>query len=106
MAAGESDGDAERVVGWLAKEISEKDSSFRESGEVFLSDPPRSNKSLTVSISQIHASVFGGSRSKEFVEEIVRGLCDRNFLRPSTGEFRQGRGRKPSPKFEVKPRSV
>jgi hypothetical protein len=85
--------EARRVVRWLTNKA-----QFPESLNS-LKEPQREIKR-----SDIHAGVWGGSRSVEEMERVLDLLCKHNVLRPKAeNERRPGPGRQPSPRYEVNP---
>src|SRR5262249_13713429 len=85
--------EAGRVAAWLPRGISLNSLNNLNGGGPF-----------TVSTSEVHVNVFGGRRKVEEVEDIMGLLVKLNYLRQQQdGQKRYGRGRKPSPRFEVNP---
>jgi hypothetical protein len=85
--------DASRVVAWLPRCISLNSLNILNGVAPF-----------TVSTSEVHVGVFGGRKKVEQVEEVMGLLVKLNYLRPrEDGPKGRGRGRSPSPRFEVNP---
>jgi hypothetical protein len=84
--------DARRALTWLARHEGELSESLNSL-----------NQSRCVSRSDLHAKVFGGSRSVDDVDSVLALLLKHGYLRLVPQPERQGPGRKPSPTYEVHP---
>jgi hypothetical protein len=82
--------DVRRVVKWLTNSRNCRKS--REGGGTFI-----------VKESEIHGSVWGGSRPVESTRQIIRLVADMGYLRPLPLELRPGPGNRPSPRYQVNP---
>src|SRR5262249_52752295 len=83
--------DARRSVRWLADRLSVNSVKTVKGG------------TLSVSRRDLHAEVFGGSRSVGEVDQLLDLLVRHGYLRPAVAQERQGRGRAPSPRYDVNP---
>jgi hypothetical protein len=84
--------EAKRVIRWVwTRQFSESLNSLKGA------------QRNIVSRSDIHAGVWGGSRRVEELEGVLDLLCKLNYLRQKEDKEHPGRGRKPSPQFEVNP---
>jgi hypothetical protein len=91
MGADERVPDARRVLAWLRRQFSENLNSLKASQP-------------EVKRSDLHAGVWGGSRTVDQMERVLELLCKHNILRPKEDkERRPGPGRQPGPVYEVNP---
>jgi hypothetical protein len=83
--------DARRALRWLQAYSVNSVNSVKGSGQV------------TVSKRELHAALWGGSRSVDDVDQVLSLLLKHGYLRPAPPEDREGPGRRPSPVFETNP---
>jgi hypothetical protein len=83
--------EAKRVIRWLRQAFCESVNSVKGC-----------QRNL-VSRRDVHAGVWGGSRSVEELESVLDLLCKLNYLRQEAEKEHPGRARKPSSAFEVNP---
>jgi hypothetical protein len=87
--------DARRIVRWLEQ---------RAEGHFVKSlNSLKGGGLFTVSQSEVHAEVFGGSRLVEDVDPVLGLLVEYGYLRPTQEDQRTGPGRKASQRFVVNP---
>jgi hypothetical protein len=84
--------DARRVLSWLTNHPSELCESVNSV-----------NTPKSVSQRDIHARVFGGSRSVDQVNSVISLLIQHGYFMPAPSGDREGPGRKPSPRYAVHP---
>ncbi len=81
---------AQQVVKWLTNSLNSL--NFLKGGHA-----------LEVSQAEIHAGVWGGSLRVDEVPPVIQALVEHNYLRLKPEPVRKGRGRKPSPRYQVRP---